>query len=82
MSGWIRRGPRYSTMKTVCQEIWGPVEYVRHSMTTRIEERTQVLDVYSTFVADTCVVDLHIGPIGNCRAIATLCDPQAMDIEL
>jgi hypothetical protein len=49
---------------------------------TRSEERAQILDIYGTLVADTCVVDLHIGPIGDCRAVATLCDPQAMDVEL
>jgi hypothetical protein len=82
MRGWIRRGPRYSTMKTVRHEIWGPENYVRCDMSIQSEERTQVLYVDGTLVPDTRVMNGYVRSIGNCRAIAAFCDLQTMDVEL
>jgi hypothetical protein len=81
MRGWIRRGPRYSTMKTVRHDIWGPVE-ISLGIDEGIEERTQVLDVYGTLVPDASVMDCCIGSVGDCGAIAAFCDSQTVDIEL
>jgi hypothetical protein len=43
---------------------------------------TKVLDVYSTSVSNTRVVNRRVYSIGDRRAIAALCDPQTMNVEL
>lgn len=44
--------------------------------------RTQVLDVYGTFIAHAGVVDGCVGSVGDCGAIAAFCDTQTIDVEL
>jgi hypothetical protein len=66
---------------TVRHAIWGPMSSLAAVRRTRYEIRTKILDVYSALVPQSGIVDIDAVRLGDGRAIAALCNPQAIDVE-
>ena len=74
----------YSTMKTVRQDIWGPVYSCQRFVCRERSEdgRTQVFDVDCALIPQASVVDPNTTRVGDWRPIAALGHSQAVDGKL